>query len=296
MKVIIDIEQNTPEWLEWRKNGIGGSEIAILMGNSIYKKTPYILWQEKCGYAQEKDNSSMQAAFEHGHNSELKVIEWLEENMKLNVKPLCIEDRDLPFMKASLDGYCEKKKMVVEIKSPFTINSLNKIREHNEYPTAWYDQIQWNMGICQAEMGLLAIWEYDLQRPILIEIARDELYFCEMLKQASRFWEKVEKGEAPPLTEKDYVEIEDENLLNLLEAYKSFSSDKKDLENQIKDIKEKILEYGDDGNFRAYGYTIQRVQPRKTYDIEKMRSEGINVEAYLKPEGIGFYRIRVPPS
>ncbi len=42
---IIDLEQGTPEWLEWRKNGIGSSDIATIMGANPYQ-TPYQLWEE----------------------------------------------------------------------------------------------------------------------------------------------------------------------------------------------------------------------------------------------------------
>ena len=43
---IIPIEQQSPEWFEWRKTGITASDMPIIMGVSPYK-TPWQLWAEK---------------------------------------------------------------------------------------------------------------------------------------------------------------------------------------------------------------------------------------------------------
>jgi predicted phage-related endonuclease len=40
------MQQQTPEWLEFRKNKIGASDAPIIMETSPWK-TPYQLWLEK---------------------------------------------------------------------------------------------------------------------------------------------------------------------------------------------------------------------------------------------------------
>lgn len=51
---------STGEWLEVRKHGIGGSDVAALMGLSRYKQ-PYTLWLEKRGEIEPEDISGKQA-------------------------------------------------------------------------------------------------------------------------------------------------------------------------------------------------------------------------------------------
>jgi hypothetical protein len=60
-------------------------------------------------------------------------------------------------------------------------------------------------------------------------------------------------------------------------------------------LKNQIIDFGDDGNFKAYGFTICRTAPRVTYDMEQMRKDGIDVDKYKKqPSALGAYRITCP--
>ncbi len=45
--------QRSPEWLELRRQGLGASDMAAVMGVSPYK-TPYQLWAEKTGATPEQ--------------------------------------------------------------------------------------------------------------------------------------------------------------------------------------------------------------------------------------------------
>lgn len=44
----IKLEHNSPEWLEFRKTGIGGSDAAAILGLSPFK-TNVEVWEEKVG-------------------------------------------------------------------------------------------------------------------------------------------------------------------------------------------------------------------------------------------------------
>ena len=47
---------NHDEWLEWRRQGIGSSDSASIMGTSPYT-TPYQLWEEKLGRKRPEKNT-----------------------------------------------------------------------------------------------------------------------------------------------------------------------------------------------------------------------------------------------
>jgi predicted phage-related endonuclease len=46
---VTEIEDRTPEWFEYRNNGLGASTAAIVCGLSPYKPTPMQLFHEKVG-------------------------------------------------------------------------------------------------------------------------------------------------------------------------------------------------------------------------------------------------------
>ena len=50
------MDQNSPEWHEWRRKGIGSSDAPAVMKVSPWM-TPYMLWEIKRGVAQEEPKS-----------------------------------------------------------------------------------------------------------------------------------------------------------------------------------------------------------------------------------------------
>lgn len=68
----IELEHGTPEWLKYRVNGIGGSEIASILNRHPYKSAMRV-YAEKIGYAEEflEDNEAMY----HGRNLEQYVVD-----------------------------------------------------------------------------------------------------------------------------------------------------------------------------------------------------------------------------
>ncbi|HFC9341278.1 TPA: YqaJ viral recombinase family protein, partial [Enterococcus hirae] len=49
------LDMSHQEWLEDRKKGIGGSDVATVLGLNKYK-SPYQLWLEKTGQIELKDS------------------------------------------------------------------------------------------------------------------------------------------------------------------------------------------------------------------------------------------------
>src|SRR5271156_958184 len=92
------------EWLKWREGGIGGSDIATIMGHNPYK-TPYQLWEEKCGFRTVFETPAML----YGTLTEPIARTWLNDKRSLNLEAgICVQDDDVPIFRASLDGYNEK--------------------------------------------------------------------------------------------------------------------------------------------------------------------------------------------
>lgn len=111
---IIDLEQGTQEWLDWRKGGIGGSDAPAVMGVSPWD-SPLSLWQRRMGLVPEK---VMSQAMARGHELEPIARQLLEAETGLVFAPMCGEHKKFAFLKASFDGVSLCRTALAEIKAP----------------------------------------------------------------------------------------------------------------------------------------------------------------------------------
>jgi len=137
---IVDLKQNTHEWLDFRKNKIGASDIPCILGISPYK-TPYQWWQEKCGFSENKYLPHMRK----GHEIELELLKESSIEDNIDYTPAVCEHDEYDWAIASLDGFSLSSKRVLEIKycnetrfRDFKIGSI---------PDDWFAQLQWQMFI-----------------------------------------------------------------------------------------------------------------------------------------------------
>jgi len=292
MKIISFSEgQNGKEWHAWRENGIGASDIPVLMGSNKFK-TELQLWEEKCGLRQ---SDPMNPAIAHGIKNEEVARQWVNKNQQLNLEPICIEDIENPFFKASLDGYDSKNKVLTEIKCPVSVDILDNLRENQVVPLYWQHQIQWQIMLCKPERAFITVWDYRHENCVTVEAFAQPKLQKEMMDKAKEFWRMIQFGTPPKPSDKDYIVVEDPELKKLLEEYRDHDAVSKAAIERKKELKSKIVEFGDDGNFSSFGYFITRCAPRKSYDLDKMRMDGIDVDAYQKTnKSIGFYKISCP--
>lgn len=290
---IIDVEQGTPEWHKFRLDGLGASDIPIITGSFPYK-TPYELWEIKCGFRTE---DPLNAAMMHGIQNEPKAREWLNRHLNLNLKPLCVQDDENPVFRASLDGYDSFHNVVVEIKCPITANTIDRARTLGAVHDYWMDQMQWQIMITEPKRAILAVWDYVNEGCILLDMYGCESKILEMRKKADEFWKGVQMGKSPLRETSDYIEIEDEELHKKLIEYQKLCEKEKACKSLKTALKKEIEEFGDDGSFSAYGFKIQRCESPVSYDYEQMQLDGIDLEKYKKAKNdMGFYKIMCPKN
>lgn len=292
MKIISFEEgQHGKEWLDWRRGGIGASDLGVIMGSNPYK-TQLTLWDEKCGF---KSEDVITPPMAHGIKNESKAREWINKHQNLDLQPLCVEDIVSPHFKASLDGYDKDGKVLCEIKCPVSHDVLDKAREQRAVPMYWQHQVQWQIMLTKPIRSFIAFWDYRYESCFTIEMFAQPTLQKEMREKAEEFWRLIRMGVPPKPSEKDYVRVEDDELKELLEEYKDHNAVAKAADQRKKELRAEIVEFGDDGNFMSNGFFITRCSPRTIYNIEQMRLDGIDVDSYIKKNnGIGFYRISCP--
>lgn len=145
------------EWLEERKNGIGGSDASVILNKNDWKNIVQ-LWEEKTGRREAEDISNKPCVI-YGKEAEPLLREFFKiENPQYEVKHeenSIIRHQKYPFLFASLDGLLIDKETgeigILEIKT----TTIHRKEQYNEWKDgikpAYYCQVLHYMNILQAD-------------------------------------------------------------------------------------------------------------------------------------------------
>lgn len=189
------------EWLAERRNGIGASDIAAVLGISPWA-TPLELYLDKIGEAAEKEDEPQ---MRRGRRLEPLVLDFYAEETGRPVtrQQECVVGAE-SWMRATLDGFDETAVAPVEAK---TVNAFAA----QEFGEAWTDdvplhyaaQVHWQMMLTGAGVGYLAalIGSDDFR---IFEIRRDRELEQMLVARAREFWQRVQDRNPPvPTTLED---------------------------------------------------------------------------------------------
>lgn len=282
-----ELPQGSQEWLNWRKKGIGGSEIAAVMGNGKYQ-TAYQLWQIKTGLIEAPDLSN-NFAVKRGHALEGPARHIVNETLGRDFKP-CLFQHDIPYLKCSVDGHDEATNELLEIKALGNKNHQIVIDTQAPLPY-YYDQLQYNMLIAESDLIHFVSYNQEYPEPIVrIEVRADKEYQKTILEKAASFWQLVEKKVMPELTEDDFLDVSCDAFFLLKTQYQEALEKHKDAENHLNTIKEKIKAFADGRNIKANGLKVFSSVRRGNIDYSKIPElANVDLEQYRKPDSKIFY-------
>lgn len=168
------------EWLEWRKKGIGASDAPVIMGVSPFK-TLNQLWKEKVMGWKQPDNPAMA----RGRALEDEALgSFMMETGYFLTPQVRKEHPNHPWMRATLDGWDEEQKVLVEIKTSRYV--------HEEVPEHYYPQLQHQMEVVGVDS--MYYFSYDGSEGRTLEVKRDPDYCKVLIEKEQAFWAKVQEG------------------------------------------------------------------------------------------------------
>jgi len=282
---IINIKQGSEEWYKFRSQGVGASDISVIMGTNPYKDTVK-LWNEKCGYYVPRITEPMR----YGMHTEPIAREWMNFHFGYDLQPICIEHENESIFKASLDGYDELNKTIVEIKCPVNRKTIEAFKDSKQIHPYWIDQIQWQLALSKAERALIAIWDNETNSCLVADILADEERHELMFKKAREFWDYVKRGIQPPPPDIKFENIEDDNLKLLVSELKKIVNKKKVYSEREKELKQQILCYASGKPFYAYGMKGLLAKAPKKYNFKQMELDGIDLNKYIEASSKTSYR------
>lgn len=201
------------EWLEHRKNFIGGSECSAIVGCNPYMDN-VTLWQIKAGQIKAEDISD-KPYVKYGTEAEEHLralfaldfpeyeVGYVENNMFLNDK--------YPFAHASLDGWLTEletgRKGILEIKTTNILKSIQKEKWKDRIPDNYYIQIlhyllvtEFDFVVLKAQLKSEFGGEVYLQtRHYKIERSEVEEDIKFLKDSEMKFWQQVKEGKRPNL-------------------------------------------------------------------------------------------------
>ena len=189
----------TPEILEARKKGIGGSDQAVLLGLSPWK-TPNDLYLEKRGEVEPEDLSDNQRIHFGEVLEDVVAQEYAtRNNVKVERRNNMITSKKYPFMLANIDRKVVGVKKGLECKTAdkFTYTQWGE-QGSDEIPDYYRVQVEHYMivtGYTEWDLAVL-IGGNDYRD---YHIQQDKELSEELIEHAAKFWERVEKGFPPPL-------------------------------------------------------------------------------------------------
>ena len=200
------------DWLGARRNYIGGSDAAAVMGMNPYK-TNLKLWEEKVGISEPEDISDKPYVI-YGHKAEdhlreLFRLDFPEYKVFHDEDAFLVNDK-YPWAHASLDGLLrdrDNRLGILEIKTTNIMQSMQKEQWDDRIPDNYYLQVIHYMMVTEAEFAVLkAQLKYEFKDSLFLQTRH---YFIErseveedirILQNAEqKFWEDVVKKRRPAL-------------------------------------------------------------------------------------------------
>jgi putative phage-type endonuclease len=185
------------EWLEFRKNGLGGSDVAAIVDSEFPYGSPLTVWMDKMGLSEPKPmNTAMMA----GVAMEPVIIHLYEiETGLTGEKPVQMyQDKERPILLANLDWISSDGTRGMDAKRS---NAPKMWGENGSdaVPMHYFYQCQHYMGITGAKQWDIAVLlPYDELR--IYPILRDDDVIADMRRKCLAFWsDYVVTGEKPPI-------------------------------------------------------------------------------------------------
>lgn len=244
------IKQNTPEWLEMRKNKIGASDCPAIMGVSPYLSA-YQLWEQKLGLSRAQDQTY---AMQRGHELEEPARLELEKMTGLFFLPVVINHPSIPYLMASLDGMEMGGKDIAEIK--YNNKESHAMAVSGQVPEKHIPQLYHQLEVCQLDM--VHYFSFNGTQGTLVKFYRDDKYIKRMLKEEAKFWECMQSWIPPEMTEKDYELKTEQAWARVAYEWRNTYHKLKEIEAQERMLRDNIISMSGSKNSIGGGIKVTR--------------------------------------
>lgn len=269
------LEQNTPEWEEMRKGKIGASDAPIILGVSPYK-TPFQLWEEKLGLTKKPACS---AVMQRGHDLEPLARKKLEEMTGQLFVPVVKFHASIEWMMCSPDSMAFDESIIAEIKCPGKDD--HEAAKAGIVPEKYIPQLQHQMEVCEMEEAIY--FSFDGTEGVIVKILRDDKFIKKMIEEERRFYECLQSFEAPKLTHKDYVYVDDPARIQLASKWIALNQSIKGLQEEEKKLRDALISTCPTHSSIGGGVRISKIVRKGNVEYTRIPElKNVNLDIYRK--------------
>lgn len=273
-------DMSRTDWLAQRRESIGGSDAAGIVGLSKWS-TPYTVWANKTGRLPDvEDNEAMR----QGRDLEDYVAQRFaqETGKKVHRLRAILKNAAYPFAHANVDRMVTGEDAGLECKTTSTLN-LRQF-QGGEFPEQYYAQCVHYLAVTGCARWYLAVLVYGKGFYTYV-LERDQAEIDALMGAERRFWELV-KNDTPPVP--DGLEATGEAIStiyaedgggavdlfgrdDLLEEYIGLKAQKKAIDERLEEISNIVkLDMGDVQRGAVGGFTVTwKSQTRQTFQAKE---------------------------
>lgn len=182
------------EWLQLRKNYIGGSDAGAAIGLNPYS-SPYRLWAEKTGKIPGFEGNIITRTGSYLEDFVAQLFTE-ETGKKVRRKNTMLVNDQYPFACADVDRVIVGEKALLEIKTTNSFPVMRKVKG-GEYPEQWYAQMMHYLAVTGYERAYLAVL-INCREFKWFVLERDEDEIAALMSAERDFWQYVTNDTPPP--------------------------------------------------------------------------------------------------
>ena len=206
------------DWLLWRRQGIGGSDAAAILGLDPFR-SPLDVWLDKRGLLPLDRRDGEGEVQYWGQALEPAVIRRFERETDLYVlnEQTRLERPGMRWMRATIDGYVSDARAVgpQDVFVGWTPLGIFEAKTTSARSWDWAEgvpihvqiQVQHNLAVAELDQAWLAVL---ITAPALrfkvFQIDRDQAAIDALIQAERDFWRRVENDDMPAVTEASDVE------------------------------------------------------------------------------------------
>lgn len=295
MKIIVKTNNlSREEWLKYRLQGIGGSDVSVIAGINPFRSV-YQLWLEKTKQTEPEQTDSEFAHFGRILEPIVRKEFMQRTGKKVRQKHMLLQSEEYPFMLADLDGTIREPNGELSLFEAKTASAYQQQTWEEEVPAPYLLQVQHYMAVTGAKRTYLAALVGGNHFYSHV-VEREEEMIEKIIAMEKYFWETYVLGGVEPLPDGSEVTTRyfnhkfcqsngttvplPEEALSVCDEYEQLSQKIKELEtaknaagNQLKSYL-KEAETGTVGNRKITWKQINK----STIDTKRLKSE--NPEIY----------------
>ena len=296
--VVKTADLSREEWLRYRTQGIGGSDVSIIAGINPFRSA-HQLWLEKTGQAETEETESEYTHFGTLLEPVVRKEFTRRTGIKVRQKHMLLQSVEYPFMFADLDGVINEDGGIAVFEAKTASQYKAELWEE-EVPAGYILQVQHYMAVTGAERTYIAALVGG-NHFVHHVVERDGEMIGKIIAMERYFWEHHVQGGIEPVPDGSKATTEyfdkkfrasngmtvelPEEALHVCEEYERLSRQLKELEaakdaaaNQLKSY----LKEAETGTVGGRKVTWKQIS-KSTVDTRKLQSEKPEIyRDYLK--------------